>query len=332
MSESELVSKLDWPSDRVGVLTAPNKTAGTLNGTNTYFLKSDSGLIIIDPGPDDNHRGHVDAIVRESRGIGLPIRAILLTHDHWDHSPGATRLRQLTKAPVYTHPSSDFPHDYDIKNDELLTFGDLEILPVYTPGHAKDHITFCAEIPGLGKILLTGDTVIANTTVYIPPLEKGGDMADYIASIKMLRQRFAGDEGAVTKIFGGHGDPVNDPAKQLKIYLRQRQKRGDDILEFLQEHPRGTSFDKIFDRLYSKTDPANMPMAVQTLKAYLEMFRKGGILFVDEVSRPANERERMLLSLPPDSNPDNAERREPPTSLPVFQYRLSIGRNLGNHR
>src|SRR5204863_231352 len=50
--------------------------------------------LVIDPGPDDP--SHVAAVARQASHV----QAILLTHHHPDHAPGAPRLSDLTGAPI----------------------------------------------------------------------------------------------------------------------------------------------------------------------------------------------------------------------------------------
>src|SRR5450755_4143343 len=78
----------------VGVrrIVAPNAGMMTGPGTNTYLLGVEE-IAVLDPGPDD--AGHMQAIIAASGG---PIRWIVVTHTHRDHSPLAAVLAQRTGA------------------------------------------------------------------------------------------------------------------------------------------------------------------------------------------------------------------------------------------
>ncbi|WP_284247437.1 MBL fold metallo-hydrolase, partial [Methylobacterium haplocladii] len=67
----------------------------TASGTCSYIVGR-GRVAIIDPGPDD--ADHVAALVAAT--AGETVSAIVVTHTHRDHSPGARRLQQLTGAPI----------------------------------------------------------------------------------------------------------------------------------------------------------------------------------------------------------------------------------------
>jgi glyoxylase-like metal-dependent hydrolase (beta-lactamase superfamily II) len=73
-------------------LTAPNPGMMTGPGTNTYLVGTDT-LVVVDPGPADE--GHLDALAELGAGR---IRAIVVTHTHPDHAPGASGLAARTGA------------------------------------------------------------------------------------------------------------------------------------------------------------------------------------------------------------------------------------------
>src|SRR6478735_5693754 len=68
-------------------VTAPNASAYTFTGTNSFILGHDS-VAVIDPGPEDAH--HQAALERAVGG--REIEAIILSHTHRDHSASARRL------------------------------------------------------------------------------------------------------------------------------------------------------------------------------------------------------------------------------------------------
>jgi glyoxylase-like metal-dependent hydrolase (beta-lactamase superfamily II) len=144
----------DEDRDPAGVVRvrAPNPSALTLDGTNTYVM----GAWVVDPGPADE--GHLEA-VRRAAGDG--IEGVVLTHSHADHAEGAEPLG----APV------TLPRD----GETVGPFG-----AVATPGHSDDSVCLVA-----GPVCFTGDTVLGRGSVFIAPGE--GSLSAYLDSLRRLR-------------------------------------------------------------------------------------------------------------------------------------------------
>ena len=88
-------------SDLAECVLAPNPSAWTLDGTNTWIVGEASGsCIIVDPGPLSG--GHDVAVGdalerRNNRAI-----AVVLTHSHIDHAEGAHELARYFGVPLHT--------------------------------------------------------------------------------------------------------------------------------------------------------------------------------------------------------------------------------------
>jgi glyoxylase-like metal-dependent hydrolase (beta-lactamase superfamily II) len=142
----------DRDPDGVVRVRAPNPSALTLDGTNTYVV----GSWVVDPGPADP--GHLEA-VRRAAGDGID--GVVLTHGHADHAEGAGELG----APV-TLPG---------EGDEAGPFR-----AIATPGHSADSVCLL-----VGGICFTGDTVLGSGSVFISPGE--GSLSAYLDSLRRLR-------------------------------------------------------------------------------------------------------------------------------------------------
>ena len=78
---------------RVVRVLAPNPRVYTLEGTNTWVVGEDPA-VVIDPGPLDP--AHLDEVARVAGRVG----AVLVTHDHPDHAPGALTFARRVGAPL----------------------------------------------------------------------------------------------------------------------------------------------------------------------------------------------------------------------------------------
>src|SRR5690606_7850016 len=127
-------------------LLAPNAGLMTGPGTNTYLVGTRE-VAVIDPGPALD--AHLDAIVAAARG---PIRWILVTHTHPDHSPGAAALAAATgaallgrPAPAGRHQDTSFRPDRVLEDGDRLTAADFTLTAIHTPGHASNHLCYLDE-------------------------------------------------------------------------------------------------------------------------------------------------------------------------------------------
>jgi Metallo-beta-lactamase superfamily len=159
--------------DRVLRILAPNPSVYTLEGTNTWIV-GDAPSIVIDPGPDD--ATHLREVERAADRVG----AILLTHTHPDHAPGAGPLAVSTGAPI--HAFRPPPGGVRLRDGDPIRVGNVTVLPIHTPGHTPDHVAFWLERAGG---LFTGDAVLGRGTSVIDPPE--GDLAAYLRSLRRMR-------------------------------------------------------------------------------------------------------------------------------------------------
>ncbi|NKJ02560.1 MBL fold metallo-hydrolase [Novosphingobium sp. SG707] len=218
-------------------MLANNPSPFTFTGTQTYLVGDARGLAVIDPGPDDAE--HIDALLG---AIGdAPVLAILCTHTHRDHSPGAAPLAAATGAPIIgcapltledDGPRADAAFDTSYAPDTVLADGDLVRLPsatlmaVATPGHTSNHLCFALIESGA---LFTGDHVMGwSTTVVSPP---DGDMSDYMISLDKLYER------ADRVYYPAHGPQIDKPQQMVRGMIGHRRMRERQILRALETGP-----------------------------------------------------------------------------------------------
>jgi len=248
-------------------LLAPNPSMMTGPGTNTYLFGV-SEIAVIDPGPEI--AVHIDAIVEAA---GAPVRWVLATHTHPDHSPGAMALAARTGADVLGRPApDDGPQDRSFRPTRLLGDGDslqtgeftLEV--VHTPGHASNHLCFRHAATNW---LVTGDQVIDGSTVVINPPD--GDMSDYIESLRRLR------EMNCTALLPGHGDRIEDPARAIDRIIEHRLLRESKVLAAVRQHPRLQPHELV-PYVYQDVSPHLFPLAERSLLAHLLKLEKDGAM------------------------------------------------------
>lgn len=254
-------------SPLVSRVLAPNPSPFTYTGTQTYLVGV-TDLAVIDPGPDEAE--HLTALLS---AIGdRPVRAILCTHTHRDHSPAARPLADRTGAPIIgcapltledDGPRADAAFDPTYRPDRILADGEQAagegwtLEAVATPGHTSNHLCFALLEEG---ILFTGDHVMGWSTSVISPPD--GDMTDYMRSMQRLLDR----EDAV--YYPAHGEPVENPRRLVRGMMGHRKQREGQIVRFLERNGASQIPDMVAE-MYKGVDPRLYGAAGRSVLAHL---------------------------------------------------------------
>lgn len=219
---------------------APNPGHMTLDGTNTYVVDAEGGVVVIDPGPLLEE--HLAVVASHA-----PVLAAVLTHRHDDHAGGVGRFVELTGAEVFDRAT--LPED----GAELGLAG-LRVF--HTPGHTADSICLVRDDSGL---VFTGDTILGRgTTVVAYP---DGNLTDYLRSLPRIR-----DLGDLT-VLPGHG-PVLPSARAVAAqYLHHRETRLDQVRAALAAGD--TTAEQVVERVYADVDRILWPAAELSVRAQL---------------------------------------------------------------
>ncbi|HLR42441.1 MAG TPA: MBL fold metallo-hydrolase, partial [Pseudogracilibacillus sp.] len=163
-------------------------------GTNCYIVSNQGDCVIIDPGGD----AHI--VTKYVTDNALDVKAILLTHAHFDHIGAVDELRKHYEVDVYLHEAEEswlvdanlnrsaafMGSSYHIetaKPEQILTEGPLTIGTitcevVHTPGHSPGSVSF---IFADAKFTVSGD-VLFQQSIGRTDLP-GGDMQVLAKSI-----------------------------------------------------------------------------------------------------------------------------------------------------
>ncbi len=254
-------------SERVTRLTAPNPSVMTGPGTNTYLVgDAANGIAVIDPGPLDAE--HVDTIIGEAPG---PIRWILCTHTHVDHSPGAALLKARTGAKLYgmlaahaERQDQTFVPDHEVTDGEVLELAGATLRVLHTPGHASNQLCFFLEEEHL---LFTGDHIMQGSTVVINPPD--GNMSDYFASLERLY------EEDIEWLAPGHGFLMEKPYEVVERLIVHRRNRENKVVNALRNAGQG-SVETLVPVVYDDIPERMHRLAMRSLLAHLHKLEADG--------------------------------------------------------
>ena len=122
-----------------------------------YILELDNkSAIVIDP-------WDAAEIVKELEDKGLDLKAIINTHEHWDHTQGNKALVDKYACEVWAHANGEgkIPGlTKTLSADELIPLdGESKLLVLDTPGHTYAHLCFVLLEGDQAQAVFTGDTL-----------------------------------------------------------------------------------------------------------------------------------------------------------------------------
>ena len=154
----------------MGQIEIKSMTLGMV-ATNCYLIinKENNEALLVDPA--DNAL-RISNVIEEN---GCTLKAILLTHGHFDHIMALNDLKKRYNVPVYAHEEEEdvlkqsslnlsgsigqiytTQADVYVKDGEHLKLAGLDVIVLYTPGHTKGGV--CYYFPE-EKVLMSGDTL-----------------------------------------------------------------------------------------------------------------------------------------------------------------------------
>ena len=236
------------------IITLDLKFQGRSQAIAAYLIRNGDAVVLVESGPGSTLAGLEAGLA----GEGLSPRDVthlLLTHIHLDHA-GAAGWLARQGADVYVHPVGALhmlnpekllasatriygdrmdslwgeflpvPEDklHVVGDREGIAIGNLEFLPINTPGHAEHHYAYIVE-----GICFSGDVGGVRIPGYqylrVPMVPPELHLERWHESIKRLRQEM------FTRIAPTHFGIYDDPEWQL----REVEKKLDDAETWLEE-------------------------------------------------------------------------------------------------
>lgn len=217
--------KIDQVSDHIWSL----KT-WMLLPVHVWIVVEDDGITLVDAGLPMMAKGILHFIDQLKAG---PLKRILLTHGHSDHTGAIKRISKVKSVPVLAHRieipymEGDFPYprrkkaiatvEKDVvqalpedENNNLQRVG--ELTPYFTPGHSPGHVVFYHHDD---HVLLAGDLFTSKKGKLHRPIPMfTADMNLALESSKIVSQL------KPKQLEVCHGNSVFSPAEQIDDYMK----------------------------------------------------------------------------------------------------------------
>ena len=177
--------------------------------TNSYLVWEKEDGVIVDPPLN------MDSMLRTIENRGIQLRAILLTHLHYDHAIGCARWQQRFGLKAYASNEDIAQKEsmlarsvirigVDVEPFEVTSidecpcrWGELETTPLFVRGHSPCGICYYFEKQGF---ILTGDSLFKGVT---PRLDLPESLPSLLTpDLKKKVMRLPSE----TVVFPGHGE------------------------------------------------------------------------------------------------------------------------------
>ncbi|MFC3744737.1 MBL fold metallo-hydrolase [Paractinoplanes deccanensis] len=207
----------------------------SLGVVNVHVVVTDDGVVLVDTGLPRNVK-RIDRALRGLRKSIGDVRAVLLTHHHFDHVGTVAEIRRRSGARVFAHAADApvitgaIPRETPAKGmaklaarligspeptklDQLITGDETSPLPgftaLHTPGHTRGHLSYLLDRDG--GVLFAGDTASGTRDgkVTLGPTQASVDPAEQGRSLRKL----AGYD--FEHALFGHGPAVSGRAAEL---------------------------------------------------------------------------------------------------------------------
>lgn len=133
--------------------------------------------------------------------MDIQLTAILLTHEHGDHTRGSQALSQYYDIPIYG-PGKIPQVSKPVKEGDCITIGNQLVTTLETPGHTFLHVSYLGKDQNNTPFLVCGDTVF-NAGV-------GNTRSGNTETLYLTIQRLIRDLAPDTKLYPAHDYILNN--------------------------------------------------------------------------------------------------------------------------
>ena len=182
-----------------------------------WLITTIEGSIVIDPGESSK-------IINFLKEKQLNLKAILVTHHHFDHTGGINEILSHYPVDVFGPFNNGIENiNKKLKDGDKVSIIGIEFEIIEIPGHTLDHIAFYSENNG-SPILFCGDTLFAGGCGRV--FEGTSDqMYESLKKLKILPDN--------TSVYCGHEYTLSNLkfAKEAEPFNQNTLSRYNEVLE-----------------------------------------------------------------------------------------------------
>ena len=169
-----------------------------------WLVTTNEGSIVIDPGESQN----LLKILKENN---FNLKAILITHHHFDHTNGINEILSEKSIDVYGPNNNIDSINIRVTNKSKINLLGIEFEIIEIPGHTLDHIAYYSENND-HPILFCGDTLFAGGCgrVFEGTFEQMHDSLSILKELPINTKIYCGHEYTESNLkFAKSVEPLN---------------------------------------------------------------------------------------------------------------------------
>ena len=169
-----------------------------------WLVTTNEGSIVIDPGESQN----LLKILKENN---FNLKAILITHHHFDHTNGINEILSEKSIDVYGPNNNIDSINIRVTNESKINLLGIEFEIIEIPGHTLDHIAYYSENNGR-PILFCGDTLFSGGCgrVFEGTFEQMHDSLSILKELPVNTKIYCGHEYTESNLkFAKSVEPLN---------------------------------------------------------------------------------------------------------------------------
>ena len=174
------------------------------NDNYIWLVTTNEGSIVIDLGESNN-------LLKILNQRNLDLRAILITHHHFDHTGGINEILSEKSVDVYGPNNNIDSINVRVTNESKINLLGIEFEIIEIPGHTLDHNAYFSENNG-HPILFCGDTLFAGGCgrVFEGTFEQMHDSLSILRKLPLNTKIYCGHEYTESNLkFAKTVEPLN---------------------------------------------------------------------------------------------------------------------------